>query len=72
MIEFTDGCAVASYPVPMGLDDTHTDLEFKKRIADANGGWMKQFAKSEPDLAVEAFTGSLFARLLRLFSAEKP
>lgn len=56
----------------MGLDDTHTDLEFKKRIADANGGWMKQFAKSEPDLAVEAFTGSLFARLLRLFSAEKP
>jgi hypothetical protein len=54
----------------MGLDDTYTDLEFKQRIAAANQDWMGQFARREPDLAVEGFT-SLFARLLRLFSANK-
>jgi hypothetical protein len=54
----------------MGLDDTYTDLEFKKRIDDANRDWMGQFRRREPDLAVEAYT-PLLSRLLRLFSAEK-
>jgi hypothetical protein len=56
----------------MGLDDTYTDLEFKKRIADANRAWMGQFARREPDLAVEAFTGSLLARFLSLFASKNP
>jgi hypothetical protein len=57
--------------IRMGLDDTYTDLEFKQRIAEANRDWIKQFAEREPDLAVEAFTGSMFTRLLRLFSSNK-
>jgi hypothetical protein len=52
----------------MGLDDTYTDLELQKRIAAANRDWMRQFARREPDLAVEGFTG-LLARFLRLFSS---
>jgi hypothetical protein len=54
----------------MGLDDTYTDLEFKQRIADANKEWIGQFARREPDLAVEGFTNSLLARLFRLFSSK--
>ncbi|HEY7671999.1 MAG TPA: hypothetical protein VIC71_07260 [Gammaproteobacteria bacterium] len=54
----------------MGLDDTYTDLEFKKRIDDANREWMRQFAHREPDLAVEGFT-TLLARFVRLFSPKK-
>jgi hypothetical protein len=53
----------------MGLDDTYTDLELQKRIADANRDWMGQFARREPDLAVEGFMG-LLARFLRLFSTK--
>lgn len=56
----------------MGLDDTYTDLEFKRRIADANRAWMGQFARREPDLAVEGFTSSLLALFLRLFSSNNP
>jgi hypothetical protein len=55
----------------MGLDDTYTDLEFKKRIADANRSWMWQFARREPDLAVAGFT-TLLTRFLRLFSSKNP
>jgi hypothetical protein len=55
----------------MAFDDTYTDLEFRQRIADANRAWMGQFARREPDLAVEGFT-SLLARLLRLFSSSNP
>jgi hypothetical protein len=55
----------------MGLDDTYTDLEFKKRIADANRNWMWQFARREPDLAVAGFT-NLLTRFLRLFSSKNP
>jgi hypothetical protein len=53
----------------MGFDDTYTDLEFKKRIADANRDWMGQFARREPDLAVKGFTSSLLTLFLRLFSS---
>jgi hypothetical protein len=52
----------------MGLDDTYTDLEFKKRLAQANRDWIGQFAAREPDLFVDGFTGSFLSRLLRLFS----
>jgi hypothetical protein len=55
----------------MGLDDTYTDLEFKKRIAEANRNWMGQFARREPDLAVAGFTSSLLSRILRLFSPNR-
>ena len=56
----------------MGLDDTYTDLELKQRIDVANRDWMRQFAQREPDLKVHGFTSSLLARLLSLFSANKP
>ena len=55
----------------MGLDDTYTDLEFKKRITDANKDWIGQFARREPDLKVEGLTSSFLFRLLRLFSSDK-
>ena len=54
----------------MGFDDTYTDLDFKQHIDAANRDWMRQFARREPDLGVEGFTGWL-TRLLRLFSAPK-
>jgi hypothetical protein len=56
----------------MGLDDTYTDLEFKKRLAEANRDWIGQCAAREPDLFVDGYTGSLLARLLSLFSPKNP
>jgi hypothetical protein len=54
--------------VVMRLDDTYTDLEFKRRLAEANRDWISQATTREPDLDVDGFTSSIISRLLRLLT----
>jgi hypothetical protein len=53
------------------FEDTCTDSEFRKNINNADSEWMSGLARSEPDLEVEAFTGSIFSRLLGLFGGSR-
>jgi len=51
----------------MTYDDTYTDHEFEKSLAEANAELFASVKRGEPDLKVDGLDGSIMSRLLALF-----